>query len=184
MGLQIEDGKGTGSQAQVENNMLRVSGVTSSYDHFANHEEGQGFNMVISATPTGAGDYFLYIKNENPETTLSITGLYLKLAADDYVQIELNDSGEPIGGNTVDPVNANTSSGKQALGIFQTGADITGLNGGSIFHKIYHANSAGSIYHDFKMGIVLGANGVMTMKVGVGTVPIECVLEMSYHGAN
>jgi len=184
MGLQIEDGTGSGNQVEVKNNKLLVSGVVSSQEHFANHAEGNAYNIPFSATPTGAGDYFLYLKNTNPDTALSIEGIWIKTAANDFIQVELNDTGVPIGGTDLSPVNANTASGNQALGTFQSGVDITGLNGGNIFHKIYFASSEASVYHNFNMDIVLGANGVLTLNSGAGTVAIEGIIVCNYHGTN
>jgi hypothetical protein len=184
MGLMIEDGTGSGNQAQVKGNKLLVSGIVSSQEHYANHALGQGFNAIISATPTGAGDYFFYLKNENSDTTMSVEGIWLKMEADDYIEIEIGDTGSPIGGTDITPVNANSASGNQALGIFQQGSDLTGLNGGSVFHKIYHASSTGSMWLNFNMDIVIAPNGVLTLKAGTGTVPIEAVMVMTYHGTN
>ena len=184
MGLQIEDGRGSGQQVEVKNNKLLVSGVVSSPEHYANHAQGLGFNTVISATPTGAGSYFFYLKNENTDSPLTIEGMWLKMEADDYIQIELNDTGIPIGGNDIVPINANTSSGTKALGIFQEGPNITGLNSGDRFHKIYHATSKASTYSNFNMDIVIGPNGIFTLSSGIGTVPIEVVLVMNYHGTD
>jgi len=183
MGFNIEDAA-TGNIAEVKNNKLLVSGVVSSQEHFANHATGLGFNMVFSATPTGAGDYFLYIKNQNKDTALSVEGMWIKMEADDYIQVELGDTGTPTGGNDIIPVNANTSTGNQALGIFQSGNDIIGLNGGNIYHKIYYKNSKESVYHNFNMDIILGSNGTLTMRVGTGTVLIEGVIVFNYHGTN
>ena len=183
MGFTIEDGT-TGNIAEVKNNKLLVSGIVCSWEHFANHANGLGFNMVFSTTPTGAGDYFFYMKNQNKDVSLSVEGMWIKMEADDYIQVELNDTGSPIGGNTIVPVNANTSTGNQALGIFQAGNDITGLNGGNAFHKIYYKNSKESVYHNFNMDIILGSNGIFTLSIGTGTVPIEGVIVFTYHGTN
>lgn len=184
MAFSIEDGTGTGNRVEVKNNKLLISGVTSSQEHYANHANGLAFNVLFSATPTGPDDYLFYLKNEHPDYTLSIEGLWIKMEADDYLQIELGDTGIPIGGNDITPINANTASGNKALGVFQSGADITGLNGGSIFHKIYHESSKKSTYMNFAMDIIIGANGVMTISSGLGTTPIEGVIVMNYHGTN
>jgi hypothetical protein len=180
----IEDGAGTGQTVSVKNNKLQVSAVVSSQEHYANHNQGEGFNLVFSATPTGAGDCFLYIKNENPDLALSIEGFWLKDASNEYIEIKLNDIGTPIGGTDIVPVNVNTASARNALGTFQNGADITGLSGGDTIHKIYHASSNESIYRNFNMDVVLGAGGVLTMYAGTGTTAIEGVIVFNYHGTN
>lgn len=184
MGFSIEDGTGSGEQAEVKNHKLLVSGIVSSPEHYANHNIGLGFNVIVTATPTGTGDYFFYMKNLNQDVALNIEGIWIKMESDDYIQIELNDNGTPIGGTDITPVNANTSSGQQALGTFLNSNDITGLNGGDVLHRIHHATSKGSIYHNFNMDIVLGTNGVLTLSIGAGAVPVECILVANYHGTN
>ncbi len=184
MGLVIEDGTGSGSSAEVKENKLLVSGVLSTQEHYANHNQGQGFNVLFSVTPTGAGDCFLYIKNEHPDLALSIEGIWIKDASDEYIEFKFNDLGTPVGGNSITPVNMNTSSGNIAIGTFQQGSAITGLTGGDTIHKIYHANTNESIYRNFNMDLLLGANGVLTVYAGTGTTAIEGVLVMNYHGTN
>ena len=185
MGFQIEDGKGTGNQAEVKGNKLLVSGVVSSQEHYANHNQGRAFNLLFGATPTGPGDCFLYFKNEDPEYHLSIEGIWLKMEADDYIEIAFFEEGTPVGGNDLLPVNVNTGSAIQAAGTFQSGNDITGLSGGGkVTHKIYHVNSKESIYRNFNMDLVLGSNAVLTIRAGAGTVALEGMLPFNYHGTN
>lgn len=184
MGFQLEDGKGTGNQAEVKSNKLLVSGVFSTQEHYANHNQGRAFNILFSATPTGAGDCFFYLKNEDPDYAMSLEGIWLKMEADDYVEVSILDDGTPIGGNDIVPINLNTSSAIQAAGVFQSGADITGLTGGKITHKLFHATTKDSIYRNFNMDIVLGSNASLALRVGAGTVAIEGMLPFNYHGTN
>jgi len=184
MGFSIVDGKGTGGTAEVKGNKLLVSGVFSSQEHYANHNQGVAFNFNFSVTPTGAGDCFLYIKNTNTDLAMSIEGIWLKMAADDYVEIKLNDSGTPLGGSAVTPVNLNTASGEIADGTFLQGVDITGLTGGDTAFKIHHASSNESIYRNFNQDIILGANGVCSIYIGTGTTAIDGTIVFNFHGTN
>lgn len=184
MGLQIEDGKGSGSVAEVKNNKLLVSATTSSQEHYANHNQGKGYNVNFTATPTGPGDCFFYMKNQDTSIALSIEGIWIKNAADDYIEITLNGEGSPIGGSDVTPVNMNTSSGLKALGIFQEGSDITGISGGDVALRLFHENSARSIYSNMNMDIVLGSNGVLALYAGAGTTEISGTVVFNYHGTN
>ena len=184
MGFQIEDGKGTGNQAEVKSNKLLVSGVFSTQEHYANHNQGKAFNLLFNATPTGAGDCFLYMKNEDPEYALSIEGLWLKMEADDFIDVKINDLGTPVDGNDITPVNLNSISASQAIGTFQSGNDITGLSGGKNAHKLFHVNTKESIYRNFNMDIVLGNNGTLSLYAGAGTVAIYGTLVFNYHGTN
>jgi hypothetical protein len=185
MGFQILDGKGRGYSAEVsDSNKLLVSAVISTQEHYANHNQGRGYYLPFSATPTGAGDCFLYVKNSDSTRALSIEGMWLKSEADDYIDLKLNDEGTPVGGTDITPVNMNTASGRLADGTFQSGNDITGLSGGSTFLRLYHANTKGSVYTNFDMDVILGANGVLTMYVGTGTTALAGTLSLNFHGTN
>ena len=181
MGILIEDGKGSGRSAEVNlNNHLVVSSIQQSIEHYNNHVTGKAFNALFSATPTGAGDCFLYIKNTS-EVDMSIEGFWLWLAASEYIEIKLGDTGTPVGGNDITPVNLNSGSGEAAVGTFQDGADITGLSGGSATHRFYHATSAQSIYRNFEQDIILKRNGVLTMYCQTGTTALHGTLVLSYY---
>jgi hypothetical protein len=76
MGFIIEDGKGSRNAAEVKNNKLLVSGVVSTQEHYANHNQGRGYNInFINVTPTDADDCFFYMQNTDPEYALSIEGI-------------------------------------------------------------------------------------------------------------
>jgi hypothetical protein len=124
------------------------------------------------------------MKNTDPSEALSIEGIWIKLAADDYIDITLNDEDVPIGGTETTPINLNTASARKANGTFLNGADITGLSGGSIAQRLYHANSNGSVYINFNQDIVLGVNGVFSLYIGTGGVALEGMLPINFHGTN
>jgi hypothetical protein len=184
MALTIGDGKGTGKTVGVDNdNRMRVNSVSQSIEHFINHVKGQAYNLLFSATPTGVGDCFLYFKNES-ETDVIIEGFWIHLEANEYVDIYLDQTGNPAGGSDITPANLNSGSGASAEGTFQHGNDITGLSGGTQIHRIYHASSQGSIYHNFNQDIILTKNGVFTMYVETGTTQIDGVIVFNYHQQN
>ena len=185
MGFIIEDGKGNGYKAEVSDaNKLLVAAVTSTQEHYANHNQGRGFSTSFDVTPTSAGDCFLYIKNTDSVRALSIEGFWFKMAASDYIDVKLNDVGTAVGGTDATIVNLNTASGHEADCIFQYGADITGLSGGQKSYRLYHTSSAESIYRDFTMDIILGANGVLSMYIGAGGTAVSCTIPFNFHGTN
>ena len=110
--------------------------------------------------------------------------MWLKIAADEYIEIKLKDEGTAVGGTDITPANLNTSSARKALGEFQYGADITGLSGGVSTMKIYHANTNESIYRNFNQDIVLGAKGTLTLYAETGTTEISGMLIINFHGTN
>ena len=185
MGFVIDDGTGSGGgSAQVKENKLLVSAVVSSQEHYANHNQGRAYSVVFAATPATANDCFFYMKNTDSTYALSIEGLWLKLAANEYLDLKVGDHGTPVGGTVITPTNLNTGSGLLASGTFQYGTGLTGLSSGITSHRIYHASSLGSVYHDFPQDIVLGSNGVLTMYAQTGGTEVACTFEINYHGTN
>ena len=181
MGIQIEDGKGSGRNAEVDNNNhIVVNAISQSIEHYVNHVEGNAFNLLFDATPTGVGDCFLYIKNTGDEE-LSFEGMWLKLAADEYIDVKLNDTGTPIGGGSITPANLNSGSGNTVTGTFQDGNDITGLSGGTTVARLYHASGNGSKDYNFDQDIILAKNGVLTLYCETGTTALAGMLVFNIH---
>ncbi len=180
----LESGTGNGKSVEVnDENMLMVKAVSASPEHHVNFHHGQSYAINFSATPTGAGDCFLYLKNEN-DSTMIVEGVGLWLVADEYVDIKVNDSGTPAGGTNITPTNLNTSSGNVAEGVFQHGNDITGLSGGAVAYRFYHASSAESKYINFEQDIIIPKNGVLTIYCQTGTTALAGYLDISYHNGH
>ena len=181
MGLRIEDGKGSGRNAGVDSdNRLSVNAITQTTEHHANHIGGKAYALNFDAVPSNAGDCFLYMKNTD-EDDMTIEGMNLWLATSEYIDVKIGDEGTPAGGGAITPVNLNSSSGKTADGTFQDGADITGLSGGALAYRIYHANSAGSTAYNFEQDIILKKNGVLTAYCQTGTTALAGFVDLNYH---
>jgi hypothetical protein len=181
MGFEIVDGKGSGLTAGVNSdNRFQVSAVEQSVEHFVNHTKGESYNLLFTATPTGPGDCFLYIKN-TAEIDMVLEGFWIKLEANEYLEIKIGDTGTVAGGTDITPVNLNGGSGKTALGAFQNGVDITGLTGGQVSHRIYHASSVGSIFWNFNQDIILPKNRAITIYAQTGTTEISGIMVFNYH---
>lgn len=177
----LEDGEGNGRIAGVnKRNRLKTSAVTCDCGKFVNIIDGEAYALNFDATPTGANDCFLYIKNTDDDKDLIIKGFGLKLAASEYLDIKIGDSGTATGGGAIVPVNLNSSSGLSASGTFEDGNDITGLSGGSIAYRIYHLTNAGTTYYEFKQNIILKKNGIFTIYVQTGTTALAGYIDMNY----
>ena len=142
---------------------------------------GLSFGLLFSATPTGAGDCFLYIKNQSGVYDICVEGFSLWLAADEYIDVKLGDTGTPVGGTTITPINLNTGSGTVVSGTFQNGNDITGLSSGVTVNRIYHASSQASVYTNFEQDLILKPNGVLTMYCQTGTTVLHGTLDLNVH---
>ena len=179
----IEDGTGAGYKAGVTNkNRLQVESSSFDLIHFANHKEGQAYSMSFTVTPTGAGDCFCYIMNTAIKN-LNINSFVVAAAADEIVQIKLRDTGTPVGGGAVIPVNRNTSSNNTAIGTFQTGVDITGLSGGSIVDQYFVKGASKSEKYRWASTIIIGQNGTISMYAVTGAIALRITIGFFYEDA-
>ena len=179
-GFTIDDGKGSGKSAEVdENNHLVVNSITQTIEHYINHVDGNAFNLLFAATPASTGDCFIYMKNTSDDD-FSVEGIWLWLAADEYVDVKLDDTGTPVGGSAITPANL-SGSGNTPTGTFQQGNNITGLSGGTTVDRIYHASSQESQSYNFDQDIILRKNGVFTMYIQTGTTALAGKIVFNIH---
>ena len=181
MGLTIEGGTGNGYSAGVTSeNRLLTDCVTKSIEHQTNHTDGKSFSIPFSATPTASGDCFFLMKNED-DLDIVIEGVNLYLPAAEYFDIKIGDTGTPIDGTDITPVNLNAGSGILADGTFQQGNNITGLSGGSTAYRIHKLAGTGTENHNFEQDIILPKNTVLTMYVQTGTTALDGFIDFYYH---
>jgi hypothetical protein len=175
----IKDGTGTGNTAKVNDaNQLDVFAVTEPEDKFLNRS-GNVYSIEVSVTPTGANDYFWYLKNTGTNT-LTITDIRVSST----VATRLNYkkvSGTPTysGGESDSPiVNRNLGSSKTLDAIIKTDVDITGLTDeGLIFFEEckntdqrYKLSTSSNIFIPQGSAVAfqrVAATGAITMLVSV-----------------
>ena len=189
--MQIEDGTGSGKTAGVNaDNKLEVVAITASTEHETNHHNGLAFNVLFEQTPleqnpsidSTVESCIFYMQNTS-EIDMTIEGVTHRLAGTvlvDILEIRGGETGVPIGGATVTPVNLNLSSGNSAIGIFLAGDDITGLSGGVVLQRIYIA-SDGSQYHNFDQDIIVPRNRIITIYSMTPVAQISATVSFNYH---
>jgi len=175
------DGGGKGYQAGVNSeNRLKTLSVTSSAEHHANHHDKTAYSLLFDATPTGAADCFLYIKNTD-STDMIVEGFGLKLIANEYIDVKIGDTGTPAGGGAIVPANLNGGTSATATGTFEDGNNITALSGGTTVYRIYHASSNGTTDYNFEQDIILPTNSTLTMYCQTGTTALAGYIDFNYH---
>lgn len=193
MGFQIEDGTGTGYTVAVNTkNKLETIAITSSIEHYTNHNEGESYNLLFQQTPAysdpseATGDIcFLYVENTNT-LDMVIEGINLRLAGSgqsEIIKIIAEPTGTPIRGNTVTPANLNLGSGKIADGTFLTGTEITGLSGGTEIYRIYIGSSNTSSNFNFEQDIIVPKNNIIALYASNLNIEIDGFLIFNYHFA-
>ena len=152
-----------------QNGFGAVNAYTSPLQYYANTQEGS-YSTVVEVTPTGAGDCFLYLKNNNA-TDLVITSISFWSAAAETIQMKLGDSGT-IGGTHADllPVSRNAGSGRTADVDCEVGVDITGLSGGSVVDSFYATAAYQKWAWDSR--IILPKNSIMSLYAVTGAIAV------------
>lgn len=126
MSLQIEGADGNKLDV-TSRNMARVLAIAISAMHDAAVSQERAWTVLDFITPTGAGDFFFYLKNTGSRD-LIITRLKVQAANTETVTLQ-RVTGTAAGGTTFTPANRKLGSGRQPDATVETAVDITGLTG-------------------------------------------------------
>ena len=177
MGIQIEDGKGKGFVAQVdEAGHLRVSANVETELEHVSKEEGLAFSITNATYNYSAGDTVLGIKNQDADRNFHVDRIICSGDADTQVIIHVPTAEVTMGGTAVTEVNLNTNSGRTAS------MDSRANESGNAIAAGTHAASffmlASTPYTvEFEGALILGTNeGVFVDFVGVGTGAVVTIL--------
>lgn len=176
----LEDGKGRGYKVAVtKENKLDVCAVNRTIDMYCNQGMGVSYSLLISQTPTGAGDCFCYIKN-NDSQDMIISSIKLYAASNEIFEIKLSDTGDPIGGSDATPVNRKAGSGNIAEVTAKVGNDITGLSGGNSVETIVVKGGESTRRYEWLSGLVVPKNHTLTLYVVTGGIAVRVTLSMHF----
>lgn len=152
----------------------KVDAFCSTRQLHANQAHKAAFTAVISVTPTGAGDCFFYLNNDD-NNPIVVTGAKLRSASAEQVQIKLGDSGT-VGGThaTLTPGSKYANSGVTFDHTCESGVDITGLSGGVVVDDI----DCSTLMEKWiwRSGLVLPKNGMLSLYAVTGAVAIRATL--------
>ena len=164
MGFLIEDGKGSGILAAVgAGNRLKTQAVMISSEHYANHNDGQAFNLIFSQTPTGANDCFVFIRNTS-ENDIVIEGVSIKSAGAEQINFYFNNDGSAGDVTIATPSNCNAGSGRAADGFFATGNDISGLTQGTLVTSLFVPSGTETKHYNFPQDLIIPKNRNIVQK--------------------
>ncbi len=179
--LNLTDGKGSGNKASVNSdNMLRCASYEENYALFSNAYDKQAYAFVIeTVTPTGAADYFCYMKNSSDKDMI-VDKLEIYEATADAVDITVGMTGTPTGGTAETPANKNAGSSNTPDGTFQYGVNITVITGGSVVGRL--RVPADSTTHEFTWdsGFVIPNGSTFVLSAVTGTTALSCTVHFYY----
>lgn len=190
MALQIEDGTGSGSRAEVKDNKLATISVITTEEHHANHVNETAYNVSFSQSPTASDDCIFYMINSS-DIDIIVEGITLGFknagAVDAEVYIEIRNIGTRGSVTALTPVNLNAGSGNTASGTFEKGADLqTGgatLASGDEVERFIFANVQDLVskHFNFNQDVILPKNQTMTIWATDATATYYVTLPFYYH---
>jgi len=188
MGLQIEDGTGSGATARVDSeNKLRTYSVIESDAQHSNEDNGNAYTMLIYNTSNNpnpsvgeTSPCIGYIKNGS-DNLLVIEKIKCWAETAEAIEIYINQSGTPTNTTTYNPLNMNLGSGSTADGTFYTGTNIGGISGGNLLDRL--RVPADNNNHDYILtpSLIIPKNKIMTIYAYNGGIETEVNIYFYYH---
>jgi len=180
--MMIEDGTGSGKRVKItDENCMCCKAVTIPFQQHVNEDHQEVYSIVVSKTPTAAGDCFLYLKNtSNDDLFISRAKLYA--AADEFVQLKLGDAGTPAGGAANVPVNRNAGSGATADCTCLDGVNITALGGGAVVEDVFVDGATSMVEIGWDSRILIPKNSVASFYAVTGGIAIKMTVSILFHG--
>lgn len=166
MGLQIEDGKGTGFKAEVnKEQQLVVKAITQSELEHESEQNGAGYNWSSGTIDIDAADTVLLVKNTS-DTPLHIECIKISngALASEYT-IHLPTTEVTPTGTAVTGTNLNTGSSKVADA--DAKSDETNNSQGNIIKTVYLA--VDSEHPEETPGLILAKNKSVAVDVVANT---------------
>ena len=177
----INDGTGGRYAAEVDSdNHLHTLATTQTLEHWLAHNFGEVYNIGFTVTPTGAGDCFFYIKN-NDSRDMNIYTVVLAAASDEYLYSYVNQEGTPSGTTVVTPANVNAGSTNVADATAYYGVDITGMSGGTTVYSAFIKGGESSRIFPITSGVIVPQNKTFTAYVATGGIQMYIGVVINFH---
>ena len=111
MGFQIEDGRGTGSRAEVDKNgHIRNYGVAEREIQHESEENGNAYIWTAGPTDWGADKNMIWIRNDSTSAKLHIEELVVTVPATAAIESFVG-TGNTVAGTEITATNLNRGSG-------------------------------------------------------------------------
>ena len=131
MGLQIEDGKGSGNNVEVNSDkQLVVLAITKNELKFVSQNKGLAFSWASGTYDPDAGDTILLVKNTSATKELHIKSITLSCDTETRAVVHLPTTDVTVTGTTITGTNLNAASSNVAEA--SAAKDETGNSQGNI----------------------------------------------------
>jgi hypothetical protein len=184
MGLQIEDGKGSGRSCSVSTvNRLNVSAKTNPRIFYSSRDDGLAFNLISTDSGATAGEYIFYIKNSSATRNLFVK--HIEFHSANAAVWKVWEVTGTASGTTITSSNLNLSSGQVAEAVGVGDGAITGLTTvKQIGTHRNDANGEGEMTYDD--ALILGTGKAIAVEYDTGTTgsaEIDCFFHYEDIGA-
>ncbi len=154
-GLQLADGQGSGSLAQVRNNRLSVDAdIHSTLEEHS--EKGDAYSWSNVTYAYTAADTIIGIRNTSPDLNLYIDRIYLSVDTTTVVTIHRVNGSVALAGTAISAVNLNGTSGQVAPAEAK-GDETTNSSQGDVLLQL-ELPGAETVDLEFQSAIILGPN--------------------------
>jgi hypothetical protein len=150
---------------------LTTNSVTETIEHYVNTTKGRAWVVPVVQTPTGANDYFYYMKNTGT-VPLIIDEVDYRVASAEQVKVYIGVDGSTTGGTAIVPINANTGFTAAPSATVEGGNDITGLTSGFNPYHLYWTSTETKKFN-FAMDLVLSPGGTLALQCVTGSILIN-----------
>lgn len=177
--MRLEDGSGKGNSLKIDDKLrARTFSVVEVEDRSINIQNGKVWSLKVETTPTGANDYFFYLKNTGT-TALAITDIRFMCAAAETIHIE-KVSGDPsyTAASDVTPISRNLGSSRIPTATIKQDTDITSLSSeGEVFFE--RADTPNKLEHlRTSSNIIIPQGTSIAIKAATGTNLITAIISL------
>jgi hypothetical protein len=167
MGLQIEDGKGSGIRAGITSqNRLEVQSESNTQIHFSSLLDGLAFSWHSEDDDAAAGDFIMYIKNTSTTKLLVIDDIVC--GTENASTLKLHRVTGTASGSSITGSNLNFQSGNTADATAIGSGAVSGLTSSSIIETIrLSANSTEKF--TVRDALILGTGDAIAIEYDTGT---------------
>ena len=177
MGMQIEDGVGSGQQVGVSptGNRLNVSSRSDERIYYVSRDNGSSYTVLSIDTPSGAGEYNFYFQNNSTSEKFYIKEITIGTIG--AASFKISKVSGTATGTTITPTNMNFISGNIASATTMGNGAVGGLSETAVIETvILSANSTDHI--DFHDALILGQSDAIAVETDTfssGAVHISVV---------
>jgi len=174
--MRIQSGGHTNNEAIVDTEgRLSVFSVSEEEDKHVNKHRGKVWSCPFTVTPTGAGDYFFYLKNTGTEDYF-ITDVRIDAASAEVIGVHVV-TGTASAGTTITPVNRNLGTTVSPDATIEYSVDTTGLtDAGEVFFLTCEANKLSHLRTTSNIIITPGSS--IALKATTGAVALKCMVSL------